>query len=357
MNLRRALIIATAAIVASASIYALAATYGSSSAAKPSAADSKTERKALSVAGVRVVAQPYAETILANGTLQAEESIELQTEVNGKVVAINFDEGQRVTKGDLLVKIDDSSLQADLRKAIARRDLAAIREQRLLNLVENGGVSQLAVDEAKGELSVIEAELEGIRADIAKTEIKAPFDGTVGIRFISTGAYVNPNTRIATLQGIANLKVDFSIPERYASIVKTGDTATFKVSGSTEIYEGRVIAIEPRIDISTRSILIRAIAANQEGVLHPGQFASVEYTLSSNTSALLVPAIALILGLEERFLFVEKDGVADRISVKVGARTSSDVVIEEGLNSGDVVITTGIQQLRPGIPVSVTLKP
>ena len=257
--------------------------------------------------------------------------------------------------GEVLVKIDDSSLQASLRRAIARRELATYREQRLARLVAEGGVSKLDYDEAHGQLAVLDTEIDLIRTDIEKTEIRAPFDGLVGIRFVSVGAYVNPATRIATLQGITNLKVDFSIPERYAQRVRAGDPMIFTVAGSQLSYQGEVYAVEPRIDVSTRSVLLRALCRNPDGSLLPGIFARVEYAVRQTDTALLVPAIAVLSGLEERALFIQREGKVRRVLVTIGARTSREVEITSGLASGDIVITSGLQQLRPGNPVEVQL--
>lgn len=330
---------------------------GAPGAGKPSADPKRPPAPPLAVSGIKLAYVPFAEVINASGTLRAEESIELQAELNGKVIALNFKEGQRVKSGEVLVKIDDSSQQASLRRARARRDLAQLREQRLARLVAEGGVSQLEFDEARGELAVIDAEIDVIRAELAKTEIRAPFDGVVGIRFISVGAYVNPATRIATLQGIARLKVDFSVPERYSTLVRAGAPVSFEVAGGNAIYTGEVYAIEPRIDVSTRTVLLRALCDNPEGQLLPGTFARVRYEVSQDSQALLVPAIAVVSGLEERHVFVEKEGVARRVVVVTGARTTGEVQILKGLAPGDVVITSGIQQLRSGLAVAVRLAP
>ncbi len=281
--------------------------------------------------------------------------MELQTEVNGKIAAINFTEGQRVSQGHILVKIDDSTLQASLRRAQARRELAGFREQRLARLVEEGGVSKQDYDEARGELAVLDAEIDFIRADIKKTEIRAPFDGVAGIRFVSVGSYVNPAARIATLQGITNLKVDFSVPERYAPLVKAGDPMRFTVAGSKQTYTGEVYAVEPRIDVATRSVLLRALCRNPDGALLPGIFARVEYTVQQSEASILVPAIAVLSGLEERSLFVARDGKAQRVQVVTGSRTDSQIQIVQGLSPGDIVLTSGVQQLRSGMAVQVQL--
>lgn len=313
------------------------------------------EAAPLLVSGVTLVPVSFTEIITANGTLRADEAVELQTEVNGKVAALNFVEGQRVRAGEVLVKIDDSGLQASLRRAEARRDLARIREKRLTRLVVEGGVSKLEYDEAQGELAVLETEIDIIRAEINKTAIRAPFDGVVGLRFVSVGAYVAPATRIATLQHLNNIKVDFSIPERYATFVKPGASITFTVAGSAATYSGAVAAIEPRIDVSTRTILLRALCSNADFALIPGLFARVEFPVKQSDNALLVPAIAVVAGLEERYVFVARDGKAVRVRIRTGARTDTQVQVVEGLAPGDILLTSGVQQLRAGLSVKVVL--
>ncbi len=326
-------------------------------AAKPAA--SSRGGGALALQGIRLEPRAFSETIVANGTLRADESIELQTEVNGKIVSLNFDEGQRVSAGDVLVKIQDAPLQASLRRAHARRELAEFRRARLANLVKDGGVSQQDYDEAAGEVDVLDAEVALIEAEIAKTVIKAPFDGVVGLRFVSVGAYVNPATRIATLQRVSDLKIDFSVPERYARYLRPGSPLTFTVAGSSDAFHAEVYAIDPRIDVNTRTVLLRARATNagKGDALLPGLFARVEFTVNQDLDALLVPAIAVTYGLDERFVFVAREGKAERVSVQLGARTDTHVQIASGLTPGDVVLVTGIQQLRPGLPVKVELLP
>ena len=330
---------------------------GSAAVADAKPASGRSSPAALQLSGLRLEPQAFSETIVANGSLRADESVELQTEVNGKIVSLNFEEGQLVSAGDILIKIQDAPLQASLRRALARRSLAEFRRARLANLVKDGGVSQQDYDEAAGEVEVLEAEVALIQAEIAKTEIKAPFDGVVGLRFVSVGAYVNPATRIATLQRVAELKIDFSVPERYARHLRVGSPLTFTVAGSSELFHGEVFAIDPRIDVNTRTVLLRARTMDTDTDLLPGLFARVEFTVNQETEALLVPAISVVYGLDERFVFVARDGKADRVRVTLGARTDTHVQIADGLAAGDIVLTTGIQQLRPGLPVKVTLQP
>jgi len=311
---------------------------------------------ALALRGVKVEPRTFSETIIANGTLRADESVELQPEVNGKITSLNFEEGRRIRSGEVLVKIQDAPLQASRRRALARRDLAEFRRARLGNLVRNGGVSQQDYDEAVGEVDVLNAEIQLIEAEITKTEIRAPFDGVVGLRFVSVGAYVNPTTRIATLQRVSELKVDFSVPERYVSSLRPGSPLTFTVAGRTTVYRGEVYAVDPRIDLTTRTVLLRARTEAADDLL-PGLFARVEFTVNQDEAALLVPAISVLYGLEERFVFVARDGRAERVPVVLGARTDTQVQIASGLAQGDIVLTTGIQQLRPGLPITVEVHP
>lgn len=309
----------------------------------------------LSVTGVRLAYEEFSETLTASGTLRAEEAVELVSEANGKVIEVNFNEGQIVRAGDVLLRIDDSSLLAELKRAEARKALAEFRERRLGKLVSEGGVSRLEYDEAKGQIDVLDAEIEIIRANLTRTRIRAPFDGIVGLRFVSIGTYVNPTTRIATLQGVSRLKVDFAVPERHAPHIQVGAPIEFQVSGVSRAYSGKVHAVEPRVDVGTRSVLIRAVCDNPDRSLLPGAYARVDFTLRSSNEALLVPTIAVISGLEERFLFIDRGGVAERVLVTTGSRTATHIQILSGVQPGQVVITSGLQQLRPGLPVTVKL--
>jgi membrane fusion protein (multidrug efflux system) len=173
----------------------------------------------------------------------------------------------------------------------------------------------------------------------------------VGLRFVSEGAFVNSTTRVATLQRLDNLKIDFSVPEKYAGRIRIGRSITFAVAGGEHRAHGEIFAYDPRIDVATRTVLIRALCPNPEGRLLPGAFANVEIVLAQLDNALLVPAVAVIPGLSEKTVFVVVDGKAVRRAVDTEMRTESSVQILSGLNAGDVVITSGLQQLRAGLPV------
>jgi len=317
---------------------------------KPKAA--KGEAKPLKVSTFTVEGSLFAETITSTGSVRAEESVELQAEINGKVVAINFVEGAHVQQGQLLVKLNDADLRATRQRALQRKELATLREKRLAKIVKEGMVRQEEYDVAWNELQVQNAEIELTEAQIAKTEIRAPFPGVVGLRYVSAGAFVNAATRVATLQRIDRLKIDFAIPEKYANRIKLGTPITFTVAGGDRHFGGEIYAFDPRIDSATRTVLLRAVAPNPEGRLLPGAFANVELRISQLNDAILIPAVAVIPGLTEKNVFVMNDGKAHRRAVETGTRTASQIHILSGLKPGDIVITSGLQQMREGLPVS-----
>ena len=302
-----------------------------------------------------VLPAPLAEIVTSTGTLLAAESVELQAEVNGKITAINFVEGARVRKGDLLVKLNDADLQARRLAASHEVALAERREERVAELLTQGFVIPDAHDAALNEVNVRRAEIALTEAQIAKTEIRAPFDGIAGLRYVSEGAFVGATTRIATLQRVDTLKVDFAVPEKYADRIRVGSPIAFTVVGRTQKFAGEVYAYDPRIDADTRTLLIRALCPNPNGVLLPGAFANVELTLGETLDALLVPAEALIPDFETSFVYVVVDGKVDRRKVVTGIRTDSRVQILSGLEPGDTVVTSGLPQLRPGAAVQVEL--
>jgi membrane fusion protein, multidrug efflux system len=306
------------------------------------------ERSPLQVSTFTVQGQPFAESVVATGTLLAEESVELQAEASGKVALLNFREGARVAKGELLVKLSDADLQASLARSKYRRQRAQLRERRIAQLLKQGVARQEEYDIALSELDIQQAEVELIEANIQKTEVRAPFSGVVGLRYVSEGAIVNANTRVASLQRLDRLKVDFAIPEKYAARVPSGRAITFTVAGGEHSYTGEIYAFDPRIDTATRTVLIRALCPNPHGRLLPGAFARVELTLERLNDAFLVPAMAVVPGAAEKNVFVLVDGKAQRRAVETGTRLESNVHIVSGLRAGDVVITSGLQQLRPG---------
>ena len=309
------------------------------------------QQQPLNVSAVRAVPAPFTEHISATGTLRAEEGVELQAETGGRLRSINFTEGSRVKKGDLLIKLTDDDLQAMLVRASSRLNLAVQRRSRIERLFRGGVANQEDYDSAVNEMAVQEAEVGVMRAQIAKTEIRAPFDGVVGLRFISEGAFVNANARMATLQAIDRLKLDFSVPERFAERIAPGTLVEFSAGGRGR-RQGKVSAVEPRLDAGTRTLTARAVIANPDGLLRPGSFVSVDVTLETFPDAIVLPSVSVVPGPTERSVFVVSDGRAVRRAVQTGTRTESTVHIVSGVQPGDLVITSGLQQMRQGLPVN-----
>lgn len=299
----------------------------------------------------------FAETISATGTVRADESVELQAEISGKVVSINFTEGTLVKKDDLLVKLNDSDLRANLERYRHSKDLAEVRFRRYAQLFTQKVVTQDDYDSAVSEMNVQQSFIDLYEAQIEKTEIRAPFDGVVGLRYVSVGALVTASTQIATLQRLDELKIDFSVPEKYAGRIKVGSEIRFSVADGLRQYAGRIYAIDPRIDSGTRSLMVRAVGANPDGSLLPGAFTNVVVPLQQLADAVLIPAEAVIPGLDEKNVFVLKDGVAQRRAVETGVRTSTQVHILSGLQPGDRVITSGLQTMRANQPVEALNDP
>lgn len=306
----------------------------------------------LHVSAFKVKRTPFAEAITASGTVLADEDVELRAEVGGRVASIGFQEGTRVAKGTLLIKLDDTELQAIRRRALHRRDLAALREQRLSQLVQQKLVRQEEYDTAANELRIQEAEIALVDAQIAKTEIRAPFSGVIGLRHISEGAFINAASKLATLHGLSRVKIDFAIPERYAARIKIG-AAIQIVSAAGDERTGRIYAVDPHVDPLTRTYMLRAIASNETGSLHPGGLAEIKLAIAERSDALFVPANAILANADgKHVLVIEHDQVQVR-PIKSGSRTEGYVQVISGLNEGDVVVTSGLQQLRVGSNVVV----
>jgi membrane fusion protein (multidrug efflux system) len=316
-------------------------------ASKPAAAAASVLR----VKVHRVEAGELTERLTTTGTVRANEEVDIVSEISGKISSIHFAEGSRVASGQLLLKIDDSELLADRQRALYRVELAERAEARQQQLLDDGVISSETYDVALGELNVLRAELQLIEAQLLKTEIRAPFGGVIGLRWVSPGSYLSSQTRIASLNDLDPVKLDFTVPEKYSALMSPGDEIGFAVEGFDQTFPGTIYAIEPSVDPSTRSLRMRARCPNKDGLLVPGAFANVDLVLRSIPDALTVPAMAVIPELGGKKVFVYSDGTAQPRSVETGIRSEDEVQITSGLAEGDVVIITGILQLQPGIPV------
>lgn len=328
------------------------ALFALASCSKDKAATPRAAATPYSVETVTVVPRPFRETLFATGSLRARESVTLQAERAGIVREVRFEEGKPVRAGQTLVVTDDAELQAQLASAKAQQELAAATEARDRTLLANSQlISKAAYDQSLAALHVAEAAVALIEAQIRKTRIVAPFDGIAGLRQVSLGAYMTPGTAIGTFQDVRALKLDFTLPERYLANLRGARNVNVRVAGITEPIQGEIYAIEPAIDVTTRSLQVRALVPNEGQRLLPGAFAEVEVVLGEIPDAIVIPAIALVPGLKEQRVFVHRDGQAEERAVEPGLRTPDGVQILKGLQAGDEVIVSGILQLRPGIKV------
>ncbi len=308
---------------------------------------------AVRVATVIIEPRNLAEEVVLTGELRADESVSLRSRTDGHVISLFFREGQLVRQGELLLRIADTVLQTERRRTVVQLDYARRREQRSKALLDEETISQDRYEESASRANELEATLAVTDARIALTEVRAPFDGTIGLRSVSVGSYLTPAVEIATLHAVNPIKLDLAAPERYAQRIHVGDLVRFEVTGLDKTFSGTVYAVEPRIDSETRTMRIRARAANPRARLLPGAFARARLTLGNRSDALMVPSIALIPGLESTTVFVVDNGVARPRVVITGTRTADQIEIVDGLRAGDEVIVSGVLQVQPGGNVEV----
>jgi len=292
--------------------------------------------------------------VVTSGNILANESIDVKSEISGKIMALHFKEGAPVKKNHLLIKMNDAELQAQLLQVQQSRSLAEEKNYRQKQLLKKQAVSQEEYDQSLNDLNNLKAQEQLIQARIAKTEIRAPFSGIIGLRYVSLGDYISPSTRITTFQDINPVKIDFSVPEKYAQRVKSGDKIHFTTGDKDTVYEGTVYAVEPRIAEDTRTLQVRAIASNDSKALMPGAFAEVELILNEIDNAVMIPTESLIPESQTQKVYLQQHGKALSRDVKTGIRTEDKIQITEGISAGDTVITAGILNLRPGAPIEIT---
>ena len=295
-------------------------------------------------------------TVSASGTIVANEEVELKPETSGKIISLPLKEGTTVAKGELLAKINDADLQAQLKKLELTYELAQTQLKRQKDLLAINGISQQDFDVAQNTVNTNKADIEYTQSLIAKTEILAPFNGMIGLKRVSDGTYITAGTTIATIFQIDPVKVDFSIGESYAPYIEKGVKVIFNISGIKNQIEGEVYAIEPKIDMNTRTIQVRAICPNKEKAIFPGAFAHIQVLLKDNDNAIMIPTEAVIPEIRGKKVFIVKDGKAKSVPIETGVRTSSQIEVVTGLQSGDSVITSGIMQLKADAPVKVMVK-
>lgn len=310
-------------------------------------------RKPLNVNARVLRPQLLTDEYVTTGLILPDEEVSLSFETSGKIVDISFSEGSTVRKGQLLAKVNDKPLQAQLKRLQAQLDLARNRVYRQEQLLKKDAASQEAYEEAKTSLATLEAEIEGVRVNIGLTELRAPFDGVVGLRQVSVGAYATPSTVVAKLTKIQPLKVEFSVPERYASQIRKGVNMDFTVEGQQKAFHAQVYAVESSVNKDQHVFTARGLYANSDRRLLPGQYASILLKKEEIPDALVIPSEAIVPEMGVDKVFCYRAGKAMPVDIEAGIRTAGEVQVLSGLVEGDTIITSGTLQLRMGLPVTL----
>ncbi len=318
--------------------------------------DKVGKNKSTNVNGIVVHSQTFDNYLSLSGSIEANEQVEIRSEISGIVEEIHFNEGGNVSKGQVLFKVNDLELRAQLGQANTKENLASENERRAKLLLQKEAISQEEFDIARADYKSAQAQSQLIKAQIAKTSVRAPFSGKIGLRSISPGTYITPSILVAKLVNIGKLKITFSIPEKYANQVKINSTIRFTVAGSYDKYEAKIYAIEPEVQIATRTLQVRAISENKSGKLLPGTFANVELPLDVIKDAIIVPTEAIVPVQNGKKVFVSNMGKVKEVMVETATRTDASIIVLSGLKTGDTLITSGVMSLKEDAPVKVNVK-
>ncbi|TPE43560.1 efflux RND transporter periplasmic adaptor subunit [Pontibacter mangrovi] len=295
----------------------------------------------------------FQNRITTTGTVLPNEDVELRSEISGRVTGINFEEGSRVRKGQLLLTVNDADLRAQLQKLESNQKLYREMEERQRTLLEKEYISAQEYDQVSNQLATATADIQALKATMAKAYVRAPFDGVVGLRQVSEGSYVSATTPIARIVDVSPVKIDFAIPGRYSSQVKEGTKINFTVEGDPNTYQASIYAIQPSIDPATRTLQIRALYENAKQEVKPGAFVNVSLAIKESDDALLIPTEAIIPEATGHKVFLVKDGKAAPQMVKIGQRSETLIQIMDGIAPGDTIIRSGILQVRNGSALDI----
>jgi membrane fusion protein (multidrug efflux system) len=294
--------------------------------------------------------QSIGNTVEANGSVVANEMLEVHPEVSGRLTYLNVPDGGRVSAGTVLAKINDADLQAQLAKSKVQLALAETTEQRLKKLLDIKGINQADYDVALNNVNNIKADIQLLKAQLDKTVVKAPFAGVLGLRQVSPGAYVTPQTTLATLQQNDKVKIDFTVPEAYGYLIQKGKTVNITANDASK-RTATIIATEADINTSTRNLKVRA--ALNGNAINSGSFVKVLLDAGKVNSSILIPTNAIIPEADSKKVIVVKNGKGKFVSVETGLRTASNIEVTKGLQAGDSVIVTGVLFVRPNADVKV----
>lgn len=303
-----------------------------------------------------VKSSDFPQQVRSVGTLRANESVTLVAESSRRLMKIHFTEGDEVTAEQVLFALDDSELQAELLEIEAKLALARANQKRTDQLLPSKAISQLEADTATAEVKLLEAQKQTKEVQIAKTQIRAPFAGRVGVRQVSEGAFLTTATPLVSLQDLSQMKVDFSLPERYTAEVEKGLAFTFTVAGSGVVHQGTISVVESMIDAQTRSLQVRGVCPQPKGLL-PGGFAEITLTLRSNKQGFLVPTQAIVPSPRGQGVYVIDAGKARLQVVEIGQRTEDHVQVLTGLKADDQIAVTNLTRIRPGMDVTAAATP
>lgn len=312
-----------------------------------------TKKKSLDVYAKVIAPQLLTDEIPIIGRLVPDEEVQLSFETSGKITDIFFKEGSHVKKGTLLAKVNDAELQAQLARLEAQVPLAQERVYRQSTLLQRDAVSKEALEIVKTELATLNADIDKTKAQIELTELRAPFDGIIGLRQVSVGSFASPTTVVAKLTSVTPIKVEFSVPERYAGEVKKGTNLEFSVDSKLEAFKAQVYATEASLDAETHTLLVRALYPNENGELLSGQYAGIRLKQKEIPDAIAVPAEAIVPEMGKSKVFVYRNGKAEPVDVATGIRTDAEIQIVKGLEFGDTILTSGTLQLRKGSAVNI----
>ena len=291
----------------------------------------------------------FPTSIEVNGSALSEEMIELHPEISGRLTYLNIPDGALVTAGTLLANINNTELLAQMEQQTVQLELAEKTERRLSKLLEVNGINQSDYDAALNHLNFIKTTINILNAQIDKTIIRAPFDGRLGLRMVSPGAYVNPQTTLGTLQQTDKIKIDFTVPETYAHLVTVGNKISIQTNASEEKLTAVINAVEPQINLETRNMKVRAML--ESGNINPGAF--VKVLLNKNEQVIVVPSNAIIPDATSNQLVLVKNKKGIFKNVETGIRNSDVVEIVSGINPGDTIVVSGILFVRPNAPVKI----
>jgi membrane fusion protein (multidrug efflux system) len=316
------------------------------------------ESPPMSVKAAPVTRETLNVEVTAVGTLRADETVVVRPEIAGRVAVIHFKEGQAVRQGDPLITLDRDEYQAQLASSAAQLALEESSFQRLQDLNRKNLTSQQNLDEARARLDAARAQQQLNQVRLDKTVIRAPFDGTVGLRQVSPGAYVKIGDDIANLESLGSMKLDFRVPETYLARLQAGQTLAVRVDAyPDQLFDGAIYAIEPGVDEETRTVLLRARLPNKNNKLRPGLFARVSLVLERRENALVVPEQAIVPVGQKTFVYRVVEGKVAMTPVTLGLRRPGQVEIVEGVNVGDMVVTDGQLKIRDGAAVTVMPPP